>query len=131
MKVLLWHVHGSWTTSFVQGRHSYLLPVTPDRGADGLGRARTWNWPASVREVTPEQLRAEDVYVVVPQRTRDLELVHVHVAGAATRGCEGARISELGLMCEAGAVYFTDADRPPTVAPASKTSTSAPPLTSS
>jgi hypothetical protein len=75
MKVLLWHVHGSWTTSFVQGPHEYLLPVTPDRGPDGLGRARTWDWPASVREVTPAQLRDEQVDVVVLQRTRDLELV--------------------------------------------------------
>ncbi|MCZ2825531.1 MULTISPECIES: glycosyltransferase [unclassified Modestobacter] len=75
MKVLLWHVHGSWTTSFVQGAHDYLLPVTPDRGPDGLGRARTWAWPASAREVTPDQLRGEDVDVVVLQRTRDLELV--------------------------------------------------------
>jgi len=75
VKVLLWHVHGSWTTSFVQGPHEYLLPVTPDRGPDGLGRARTWDWPASVREVTPEQLRDEQVDVVVLQRTRDLELV--------------------------------------------------------
>jgi hypothetical protein len=75
VKVLLWHVHGSWTTAFVQGRHEYLLPVTPHRGPDGLGRARTWNWPASAREVTPEQLRSEDVDVVVLQRIRDLELV--------------------------------------------------------
>ncbi|GAB4082336.1 glycosyltransferase family 4 protein [Modestobacter muralis] len=75
MKVLLWHVHGSWTTSFVQGAHEYLLPVVPDRGPDGLGRARTWDWPASVREVTPEQLREEQPDVVVLQRTRDLELV--------------------------------------------------------
>jgi glycosyltransferase involved in cell wall biosynthesis len=75
MKILLWHVHGSWTTAFVEGRHEYLLPVTPDRGPDGLGRARTWDWPASAREVTPEQLRDEDVDVVVLQRLRDLELV--------------------------------------------------------
>ena len=75
MKVLLWHVHGSWTTAFVQGAHEYLLPVTPGRDADGLGRARTWDWPASAREVTPGQLPAEDVDVVVLQRTRDLELV--------------------------------------------------------
>ncbi|MGY1840890.1 MULTISPECIES: glycosyltransferase [unclassified Modestobacter] len=75
MKVLLWHVHGSWTTAFVQGAHEYLLPVVPDRGPDGLGRARTWDWPASAREVTPEQLRAEQPDVVVLQRTRDLELV--------------------------------------------------------
>ncbi|RBY93974.1 glycosyltransferase family 1 protein [Blastococcus sp. TBT05-19] len=75
MKVLVWHVHGSWTTAFVQGRHEYLVPVVADRGPDGLGRARTWDWPASVREVSPEQLRAEDADVVVLQRPRDLELV--------------------------------------------------------
>src|SRR2546421_735067 len=27
MKILLWHVHGSWTTAFVQGAHEYLVPV--------------------------------------------------------------------------------------------------------
>ncbi|MBM7807039.1 hypothetical protein JOD57_002876 [Geodermatophilus bullaregiensis] len=75
MKVLVWHVHGSWTTAFVQGGHEYLLPVVPGRGPDGLGRARTWDWPASAREVTPEQLGDEHVDVVVLQRTRDLELV--------------------------------------------------------
>jgi glycosyltransferase involved in cell wall biosynthesis len=75
VKVLIWHVHGSWTTAFVQGGHEYLLPVTPDRGADGLGRARTWNWPAAAREVTPEELRLEDIDAVVLQRTRDLDLV--------------------------------------------------------
>jgi glycosyltransferase involved in cell wall biosynthesis len=79
MKVLIWHVHGSWTTAFVQGGHEYLLPVVAgpggDRSPDGLGRARTWDWPASAREVTPAQLREEDVDVVVLQRTRDLDLV--------------------------------------------------------
>ena len=75
MRILIWHVHGSWTTAFLQGGHEYLLPVTPDRGPDGLGRARTWDWPVSAREVTPAQLRAEPPDVVVLQRTRDLELV--------------------------------------------------------
>jgi hypothetical protein len=75
VRILCWHVHGSWTTAFVQGSHDYLLPVTPDRGSDGLGRARTWDWPAAAREVTPEQLRAEPPDVVVLQRMRDLDLV--------------------------------------------------------
>ena len=75
MRILIWHVHGSWTTAFLQGGHEYLLPVTPDRGSDGLGRARTWDWPASAREVTPAQLREEPPDVVLLQRTRDLDLV--------------------------------------------------------
>jgi hypothetical protein len=72
MRILLWHVHGSWTTALVQGEHEYVVPVTPDRGPDGRGRARTWTWPASVVERTPEELRDEDVDVVLLQRPHEL-----------------------------------------------------------
>ena len=75
MRILLWHVHGSWTTSFVQGVHSYLIPVLPDRSADGVGRARTWDWPASAQELSPDALRDADIDVVVLQRPHELELV--------------------------------------------------------
>lgn len=74
MNILVWHVHGAWTTAFVHGRHRYLVPVTPDRGPDGLGRARTYHWPDTVAEVTPEALRRADVDVVVLQRPHELEL---------------------------------------------------------
>jgi glycosyltransferase involved in cell wall biosynthesis len=74
MNVFLWHVHGSWTTSFVQGPHRYLVPVLPDRGPDGLGRAVTWDWPDSVVEVTPEQARDEAIDVVILQRPHELVL---------------------------------------------------------
>jgi hypothetical protein len=74
VRVLAWHVHGSWMTSFVQGDHDYLVPVLPDRGPDGRGRARTWDWPASVQEHRPEELADADIDVVVLQRPNDLEL---------------------------------------------------------
>jgi dihydroorotase len=48
----------------------------------------------------------------VLRRARDIELVHVYPAGAATRGLKGERMAEIGLMAEAGAVYFTDVDKP-------------------
>lgn len=74
MNILLWHVHGSWTTAFVQGPHTCLVPVTPDRGPDGLGRARTFSWPTSVREVTPGELREIPLDLVVLQRPHELQL---------------------------------------------------------
>jgi glycosyltransferase involved in cell wall biosynthesis len=74
MRILLWHVHGSWTTSFVQGRHDYLLPLTPGRDADGLGRARTWDWPSSVQEVPVDELGDLDVDLVVLQRPHEIDL---------------------------------------------------------
>ncbi|MFC9909732.1 glycosyltransferase [Streptomyces sp. NPDC059862] len=81
MNILLWHVHGSWTTAFVQGPHTYLVPVTPDRDADGLGRARTFSWPASVREMAPEELREAEVDLVVLQRPHERELAERWLGG--------------------------------------------------
>jgi glycosyltransferase involved in cell wall biosynthesis len=72
MRILLWHVHGSWTTAFVQGDHEYVVPVVAGRGPDGRGRARTWDWPGTVVERTPDQLRDEDLDVVILQRPQEL-----------------------------------------------------------
>jgi Glycosyl transferases group 1 len=73
MRILLWHVHGAWTTAFVHGRHEYVVPVLPDRGPDGVGLARTYAWPDSVTEMAPEQLRDERFDVVLLQRPHELE----------------------------------------------------------
>lgn len=74
MRILLWHVHGSWTDAFVRGRHEYLLPVLPGGGAWGLGRAGR-DWPESVREVDLATLDADSVDAVVLQRPEEIDEV--------------------------------------------------------
>jgi hypothetical protein len=73
VNVLAWHVHGSWMTAFVHGEHRYLVPVLPDRGPDGRGRARTYSWPENAVEVTPEEAARAEVDVVVLQRPCELD----------------------------------------------------------
>ena len=74
MRVLLWHVHGAWTTAFVHGHHDYVVPVLPDRGPDGVGIARTYAWPEGrVTELPPAALRDEELDVVILQRPHELE----------------------------------------------------------
>jgi glycosyl transferase family 1 len=73
VRILLWHVHGAWTTAFVHGDHDYVVPVVPDRGPDGVGIARTYAWPADVRELSPPELRDEPFDVVVLQRPHELD----------------------------------------------------------
>lgn len=68
MRLLIWHVHGSWTTAFVQGRHTCLLPVSDSRGPYGRGRALTWDWPPSAVEVPVARLRDEHIDAVILQR---------------------------------------------------------------
>lgn len=71
--VLLWHVHGSWTESFVQGRHRYLLPVNSAKDADGRGLCGR-RWPRA-SEVDVERLFDEKIDVAVLQRPVELELL--------------------------------------------------------
>ncbi|WP_433271912.1 glycosyltransferase [Actinosynnema sp. CS-041913] len=66
MKVLLWHVHGSWTNAFVRGGHEYLLPAPPD----GIGLAGR-DWP-SAREVPLSEVDAD---VAIVQRVEELAQV--------------------------------------------------------
>jgi glycosyltransferase involved in cell wall biosynthesis len=73
MNILLWHVHGSWTTAFVQGKHRYLVPVNDARDAWGRGRARTFDWPQTVEEHPIGEIRDADVAIV--QRPEELDLV--------------------------------------------------------
>ena len=46
----------------------------------------------------------------IQRRGAALGLVNVRAAGAATKGRDGQRMAEIGLMDEAGALYFTDGD---------------------
>ncbi len=73
MRILIWHIHGSWTTAFVHGDHEYLVPVLPDRGPDGRGRAQTYAWPAAAVEVTADEAAEAEVDIVILQRPSELE----------------------------------------------------------
>lgn len=77
MRVLLWHVHGSYTTSFVHGPFDVTVPVAADRGPDGLGLPTTYTWPDTVVEAPLDQVgRSHPVPdVVLLQRPHEAELL--------------------------------------------------------
>ena len=47
----------------------------------------------------------------VARRARQVKLANMYAYGALTVGLEGKELAEIGLLAEAGAVAFTDADR--------------------
>ena len=86
MNVLLWHVHGSWTTAFVQGPHTYYLPVVPDRGPAGRGRAQTWCWPPNAIEIDEAQARRTRFDVVIFQRPEEMTSLAARWLGSRVPG---------------------------------------------
>lgn len=77
MRILLWHVHGSWTDAFVRGGHRYFLPVSREGGSGGLGLAGR-DWP-SAAEVPLDRLADAEPDVVVLQRPEELETVRAQL----------------------------------------------------
>lgn len=104
MRILFWHVHGSWATAFVQGEHQYFVPVLPERNADGLGLPTTYEWPSSVNEVTPEEIRYIDFDLVIVQRERDLFLFEVWTGKRIGRDVPGIWVEH---DCPRGDVPWT------------------------
>jgi glycosyltransferase involved in cell wall biosynthesis len=72
VRILLWHVHGSWTHSFVQGGHEYLIPGPPE----GLGLAGR-PWRAS--EVCLSEVDTAGADVAIVQRVEELSQVPVGI----------------------------------------------------
>ena len=113
LNILLWHVHGSWTTAFVQGPHRYFVPVLPDRGPDGRGRAQTWDWPSSVVEITPQHARAQHFDVVIVQRRQELDgLVERWTGRRPGRDLRTIYLEHNAPQGEIAAMRHPAADRP-------------------
>jgi glycosyltransferase involved in cell wall biosynthesis len=80
VRILVWRTHGSWTTSFVQGGHDYLIPMLPSRPPEGRGRPTgpgPIDWPPNAVEMTPSTLHAaaDGIDVAIAQRPEDLGLI--------------------------------------------------------
>lgn len=71
MKTLMWHVHGSWSTAFVASGRDVVVPVTPERDEQGLGRPTTYVWPDTATEIASTDIDAVDAIVL--QRVQEIE----------------------------------------------------------
>jgi len=67
LRLLTWHVHGNYLWYLSHIGHEIVLPVKPGRPHGYGGRAGTFPWPDTVREVPADRLADEQVDAVVYQ----------------------------------------------------------------
>ncbi len=67
MRVLTWHVHGSYLYYLASVPVTWVLPVRPDRGEGYGGRTPSFAWPDNVVEVPAEEVREAELDLVVTQ----------------------------------------------------------------
>lgn len=71
LRVLTWHVHGSYLDSLIRTGHDFYLPVR-DEGGRRHGGIGGWGWPTDrVHEVPEDDVRDLDVDLVLFQHARN------------------------------------------------------------
>ncbi|HEY0602621.1 MAG TPA: glycosyltransferase [Herpetosiphonaceae bacterium] len=71
LKILIWHIHGSYLNTLSRIDHDWYLPTKPDRPEGYGGRGPTFDLPSYVREVPAEQVRDLDLDLIVYQTPKN------------------------------------------------------------
>ena len=58
LKILIWHIHGSYLNAITRADHDWYLPTRPGHPEGYVGRGWTFDLPPSVREVPAERFAA-------------------------------------------------------------------------
>lgn len=67
LRILTWHIHGSYLYYMVQSPHEFFLPYKPDRPEGYGGRSGSFPWPDNVYEVPAEEVKNLDIDCIVFQ----------------------------------------------------------------
>ncbi|HEU5423094.1 MAG TPA: glycosyltransferase family 1 protein, partial [Nitrolancea sp.] len=71
LKILIWHIHGSYLNALARIEHDWYLPVKPGKPEGYGGRGPTFDLPEYVREVPAEQVRDLDLDLVIYQTPKN------------------------------------------------------------
>src|SRR6185312_15383144 len=71
LKILTWHVHGSYLKALAQLEHEWYLPTRPGRPEGYGGRTATFDLPAYMHEIPAEEVRNLDLDLILYQSERN------------------------------------------------------------
>jgi len=71
LKILIWHIHGSYLNTLARLDHDWYLPVKPDRPEGYGGRGPTFDLPAYMREVAAEEVRNLKLDLIIFQTPKN------------------------------------------------------------
>lgn len=71
LRILTWHVHGSYLYYLARCPHQFYLPVKPGKPEGYGGKAAGFPWPGHVHEVEAEEVRDLELDCVIFQSARN------------------------------------------------------------
>jgi len=71
LRILTWHIHGSYLFNLVQAPHDFYVPVKPDKPDGYVGRTDAYLWPDNLYEIAAEDVRNSEFDCVVFQTRKN------------------------------------------------------------
>ena len=71
LKILIWHIHGSYLNTLARIDHDWYLPVKPGRPEGYGGRGPTFDLPDYVREVPAEEVKDLQLDLIIYQTPKN------------------------------------------------------------
>lgn len=71
LRILTWHIHGSYLYYLVQSRHEFYLPIKPGRPEGYGGRLSGFPWPDNVHDVPAEDVNQLDFDCILFQSSKN------------------------------------------------------------
>ncbi len=71
LKILIWHIHGSYLNTLARIEADWYLPVKPGKPEGYGGRGPTFDLPEYMREVPAEQVRDLDLDLIIYQTPKN------------------------------------------------------------
>jgi glycosyltransferase involved in cell wall biosynthesis len=72
LRILIWHIHGSYLNALARIEHDWFLPIKPGRPEGYGGRGANFDLPGYMREVPADRVRDLDLDLVVYQTPENL-----------------------------------------------------------
>ncbi len=85
LRILVWHIHGSYLNALARVDHDWFLPVKPERPEGYGGRGATFDLPPNLREVPAGDVRDLDLDLVVYQTPKNWGEDAVEILSPAQR----------------------------------------------
>lgn len=85
LKILIWHIHGSYLNTLARIEADWYLPVKAGRPEGYGGRGPTFDLPAYVREVPAEQVRNLELDLIIYQTPKNYFEDQFEILSAAQR----------------------------------------------
>lgn len=85
MRILTWHIHGSYLHNLVQAPHDFYVPTKPGKPEGYGGRSGSYAWPANLHEVPAEAARGLPLDLIIYQSPKNYFVDQFEILSAEQR----------------------------------------------